>query len=250
MTNRMHEGLAEDEAAVGPGGGAGSDRSIGRAAVIAGSGLLLMAALAGFGMFVVVEGLLTRGDAETAAAAVSGSEQVFRLGMVSLLLIVVLDVVIAWALQRVLSPVDHALSTLAAWCRLAYAAVFAVAIGQLVGIPRLLGDDGPLAALGTDERQGQALLRVEAFHDIWSFGLALFGVHLVLVGYLAFRSGYVPRWLGLLVLVAGVGYAFDSLAVLVSQGPPVSIGGVTFVGELLLGFWLVLRGRRITVSAR
>ena len=66
------------------------------------------------------------------------SEGMFRLGVLSLYLVVVLDVVVAWALLRVFSPVNEGLSRLAAWFRLAYAAVFAVAISQLAGVPRLL----------------------------------------------------------------------------------------------------------------
>ena len=68
------------------------------AGLVAGVGLMVMAALAGFGNFVVVEGLVTPGDAATTADDISASEGMFRLGVLGLYLVVVLDVVVAWAL--------------------------------------------------------------------------------------------------------------------------------------------------------
>ena len=75
-------------------------------------------------------------------------------------------------------------------------------------------------------------------------GLVLFGIHLALIGYLAYRSGYVPKLLGVLLLIAGAGYVFDSIASTVLASPPGSVTTVTFLGEFLLALWLVVRGRR------
>jgi hypothetical protein len=212
-----------------------------RAGLVGGVALTLLAALAGFGNLVAVQGLVTPGDAVATAEDILASEGVFRLGVASLYLAALLDVVVAWALLRVFRPVDRELSRLAAWLRLAYAAVFLVALGQLAGIPALLNGGGG----GSATRQAAALAKVDSFQDIWSAGLLLFGAHLVVVGYLAWRSGYVPRVIGALVVVAGAGYAFDSVAgVLLDDAPAVST--VTFLGELLLGLWLLVRGRRIS----
>ena len=95
--------------------------------------------------------------------------------------------------------------------------------------------------------EAQALLKVDAFNDIWFAGLILFAAHLALIGYLAFRSGYVPKILGVLLVIAGLGYAFDSIGTVLAESP-LEISGVTFVGEFLLGVWLLIRGRRVTVG--
>jgi len=68
-----------------------------------------------------VQGLLTRGDAETTARDILASENTFRLGIVSLFLVIVLDVVVAGALFRVFSPVSRAISMLAASFRIVFA---------------------------------------------------------------------------------------------------------------------------------
>jgi hypothetical protein len=224
------------------------NRAIRNAGLIAGVGLLLMSALAGFGYFAAVEGLVTPGDAARTARDVTASEGLFRIGIVSLFLVIALDVVVAWGLYRVFDPVNRGLSMLAAWLRIVFAGVFMVAVGQLAGVPRLLGDDDYLSAFGADQLQAQALLRFSAFTDIWDAGLFLFGLHLLVIGYLAYRSGYVPRFLGVLLGIAGLGYVFDSLVAVFSSDPPVEVATFTFVGEFLLALWLVIRGRRLTLS--
>lgn len=215
-----------------------------RAALVAGGGLLLMSALAGFAIFGVVDGLTTPGDGARTAVDISASEGLFRLAVLSLYVVVVLDVLVAWGLLRVFGPVSSSLSRLAAWLRLAYAAVFLVAITELAAVPRLLDGDGFAGSLTEAERRGQALLALDAFQDLWMAGLILFGAHLLVIGHLAHRSGYVPRVLGLLVAIAGVGYLVDSVGFFLSPDAPV-VSTVTFVGEFFLAVWLLARARRI-----
>jgi hypothetical protein len=228
----------------------GSDgtRSVRHAGVIAGAALLVMAVVAGIGNFVAIEGLVTQGDAARTARDVMASEGLFRLGIGSLFLVVVLDVVIALALYRVFHSVSAGVSMLAAGFRLVYAAVFMVAIGELLGGLRLLGDQGYLTVFNTDQLHAQALLRIEAFTDIWNASFVLFGLHLIVLAYLAYRSGFVPKLLGAVIGVAGFGYLFDSFSATLSQGEPLEISGISFVGEFLLAVWLVIWARRITLN--
>ena len=211
--------------------------------VVAGVGILVMAALSGFGYFVAVKGLVTPGDAARTATDIMGSETLFRFGIVSLFLVAVLDVVVAWALYRVFRPVSDGISMLAAWLRLAYATVFLVAIAQLLEVPRLLGDGAYLAVFSANQLHAQALSRIDAFSDVWHAGLVLFGVHLGLVAYLALRSGSVPKFLGVLLAIAGLGYLFDSFAATLAGSSP-EVSSYTFLGEFLLALWLVISGRR------
>ena len=239
MTNNAREASLEHRRSDAP------NRSIRRAGFVAGLSLLAMSVLAGFGNFVAVEGLVTPGDAGQTAADILAADGTFRVGVLALYLVVVLDVVVAWALMRVFDPVSRSLSRLAAWFRLAYSAVFLVAISQLAGIPGLLA--GGSSGFSAEQVQAQALLKVDAFNDIWFAGLVLFGAHLVLIGYLAYRSGYMPRILGVLLVIAGLGYAFDSVGFVLSESP-LEVSTVTFVGEFLLCLWLLIRGRRMSVG--
>lgn len=225
----------------------GADRSVRDASLVAGVALLLMAALAGFGYMVAVESLVTPGDAVRTATDIAASAGLFRLGIVSLVLVVALDVVVAWALYRVLRPVSRGLSLLAAWFRLVYAGVFLVAISRLLEPLRLVTDDAT-AVLGLERASAHALMGIGAFNDVWDLGLVLFGTHLIVVGYLVCRSRFMPTLLGALVVVAGLGYVVDSLGAVLSGGAGPELATVTFVGEVLLALWLVTRGRRLSAS--
>jgi hypothetical protein len=203
-----------------------------------------MSALAGFGKFFALDGLVTAGNATQTAHDIVGSESTFRLGIVSLMLVIALDVVIAWALYGVFRPVNKNLSMLAAVLRLVYAGVFMVAIGELLRALRVLSDDAYLRVVSTDELHAQALLNINAFNDLWFVSQLLFGMHLLVLGYLAYRSGYVPKFLGVLLAIAGLGYAIDSIGATLSQSSWTSISSFTFLGEFLLAIWLVARGGR------
>ena len=223
--------------------------SIAAAAWVAGAGLVVMSALAGFGHFGVVQQLVAPSDPAATADAILGAERFFRLGVMALYLAALLDVVVAAALYRIFSPVSVAAARLEAWLRLAYAAVFVVAISQLAGIPDVLKNQAVTNAFTPAQVQAQALQRVEAFHDIWFGGLLLFGAHLMVLGYVAYRSGYLPRLLAALVAVAGAGYAVDTATDLLSTGEAPTISSVTFAGEFLLAVWLLVRARHIAEKA-
>jgi hypothetical protein len=222
-------------------------RRMRRSALVAGVGILALAVLAGTANFLVIEGLVTKDDAAKTASDVLASSGLFRFGLAALVVAVILDVVVAWALLTFFEPVDKDLSRLAAWFRLSYAAVFAVAIGQLLGVLPLLDAAKP-TAFTMDQRQAQALLKVQDFLDIWHVGLVLFGLHLVLIGYLAYRSGYVPRVLGVLLVIAGAGYLVDSFAGMFVANYAVNVAAITFIGEALLMVWLLVKGRNVTPS--
>jgi hypothetical protein len=223
----------------------GSSRHI--SALVAGAGIVVLAALAASVNFAVLQKLVTEGDAARTATDILASETTFRVGVASLYAVVALDVLVAWALQQVFRPVHAGISMLAAWFRLAYAAVLLVAVAQLAGIPDLLAARGG-GAFTPAQVDAMALARTQSYTDIWMAGLLLFGVHLLLIGYLAYTSGQLPRALGVLLAVAGLGYVFDTMAAVLSSGSVFAVSSVTFLGEFLLAVWLLLRGHRLSTG--
>ena len=229
--------------------GAEPNRSIRTASLTAGIALLLLSALSIFGFIVVVKGLVTPGDPTQTANDITESIGWFRLGIAALYLVIPLDIVVGWALYRVFSPVSKSLSMLAATLRVAFAVVFMVAISRLVDVLRLLDNNSHLAAFSPEQLHTQALLAINAYNDVWHAGLFLFGLHLLLVGYLAFKSGYVPKLIAVLVAIDGLSYVVDTFGTVLSPGQWTDTATFTFIGELLLGLWLVIRGRRLTLGA-
>jgi Domain of unknown function (DUF4386) len=217
-------------------------------ALVAGVALLVLAAVSAVAALVVVDGLVTTGDAARTASDIMASQGTFRLAVAGLYLVVVLDILAAWALYQFFAPVDSWLSRLAAWLRVAFAVGFLVAISQLAAVPGMLSDAGYQDAFGQQQLQAQAMVKLEAFDHTWMAALLLFGAHLALLGYLAYRSGYVPRLIGVLLVISGAGYAFDTFSSVLSADPVV-VSTFTFLGEFLLAVWLVVRGGRVPVQA-
>ena len=220
-----------------------------QAARIAGVGYVLIFFLAIFANFVVVEGLIESDDAVATAQNITDSEGLFRAGMVAFMIVFILDVVIAWALFVFFQPLSRELSLLSAWFRLIHAVLLGVALVFAYAAIQLLSGAGYLTTFDGDQLGSQALVMLEAFNYTWLVGLAAFGVHLLVLGYLVLRSGEVTRWLGYVLMVAGLAYIADTLAnTLLSSYDDledlflVIVAVPSVIGELWLGLWLLLRG--------
>jgi hypothetical protein len=214
-----------------------------RNALIAGLGLMLMAVLAGLATFGILERLVTDGDPTRTTSDVLAAFRSFRFAILALFGVVVLDVVVAWALWAFFDRVHHTVAMIAALCRGLYAAVFAVAISQLVAAARLLSD-GRASGPADLQLQSEVLAEIKQFDNIWSLGLGLFGLHLLLIGWLAFVSGFVPRFVGLLVALAGTGYLVDSLGDMLDATYTFELASLTFIGEVALMIWLLVFAAR------
>jgi hypothetical protein len=125
------------------------------------------------------------------------------------------------------------------------------AIGGMNGLNlyralQLLGGADYLKVFSPEQLQAMALLSLKA-HSI-GFGIALifFGFCCLVLGYLIFRSDFFPKFLGILIAIAGACYLVLSLAVIVS---PAVAGALflwvavpAFIGELSLALWLTVKG--------
>jgi hypothetical protein len=222
-----------------------ADISLRKAAIVAGFGLLIMSILAAFANFYVLPSLIVPGDAATTANNIMANELLFRIGICSFTIVIVLDVVVAWALYVLLKPVNKSLSLLAAWFRLVYATIFGIALANLFSVLRLLSDADYLTVFEIDQLYAQVMLSLNAFSDGWQIGYVFFGLHLFVLGYLVFKSGYIPKILGVLLIIAGLGYLIDSYAIFLLPNYEATIGYVTFIGEVLFMLWLLFKGAKI-----
>ena len=214
-----------------------------RVALTAGIGLLLMAVLAPLAHFGVLQNLVVSGDAPTTVGNIVADDGLFRLAIATLLVVTFLDIVVAWALYVLLKPVNGTLAVLVGWLRLAAPAVFAVALANLLDVANLLGS-AELSAPSPDQLGAQVMASVASFGNGWDMSLAIFGLHLVGLGYLLFKSVDFPRFLGVLVVVAGAGYLADTFARILVSDFEFRISLFTFVGEALLIFWLLWRAMK------
>jgi uncharacterized protein DUF4386 len=82
---------------------------------------------------------------------------------------------------------------------------------------------------------------IASFDNGWDIMLAIFGLHLLVLGYLLFRSADFPRFLGVLVVIAGAGYLADTFTLILVPDFAFTFSVYTFVGEALLIVWLFYR---------
>lgn len=221
--------------------------SLRQAALIAGIAYLLMPVA--FAEFFVFPKLLVAGHIEQTVQNIAAHGKLFFTGFLCHLITLMLDVVIAWALYILLTPVNRSLSLLAAWIRLVYAAVALAALMNLITVFRLVTTPDYLTAFGPQQLNAQVKLLLGEFRNGFSMSLAIFGIHLALLGYLVFRSGYIPRLLG--VVLAAVGVMWIANALRPYLYPTANFGFVIFMGfaELLFPLWLVIRGWKIPEPA-
>jgi len=219
--------------------------SLRKAALVAGIALLVMTLLGPFSNFFVLQRLFIPGDAAATAENLVASTGLLRLGIASFLLVIILDVIVAWALYILLKPVNRSLSLLTAWFRVVYAAIFGMALISLINILPLFSGGDYLTLMGPDQIQAQTMLFFNGFNMGWNIGLIIFSLHLLLLGYLVYQSGYMPKFLGVLLIIAFVGYAVDGFGMLLLENYNLTIAMFTFLGEVVLIFWLLIRGTKI-----
>jgi hypothetical protein len=218
--------------------------SLRRAALIAGLGLFIMVIAAPFAELYVYPKLIVAGNAAETAKNIISNNALFISCIFGYLVTFICDVLVAWALYVLLKPVNENLSLLTAWFRLVYAVIALVALLNLVNVLQLLNTSDYVTAFQAD----QVMISLNAFRHDWYFGLLFFGIHLGLLGYLVFRSGYIPRILGVLLIIAGLGYLVTTLKAYLFPNLNLDIARFTFYGELIFMLWLLIKGSRIKES--
>lgn len=231
------------------------DISLNKAAKIAGIGYLIIFVLGIFANFFIFGGLIVKGDASTTANNILANQLLFRGGMVSWIIVLICDIVIAWALYIFLKPVSKSISLLGAWFRLVYSTIFAITQLNLLVVLILLSGAEFLSVFNKDQLHSLVLLFLNGFDYGFLIGLIFFGVHLLLISYLILRSGYIPKILGILLILASLGYLIDSFANFLLPNYAdyqtiflilVAVPGI--VGELSFTLWLLIKGTKIQTS--
>ena len=189
--------------------------------------------------------LVITGNAEQTVQNISTHGGLFLAALFCYLVSFIGDVVIAWALYVLLAPVNRSLSLLTAWFQLVYAAVALGGLLNMVSVFRLLNTPEYLTLFGSSQLRGQVYFLVNSFQYDWAISMLLFGIHLVLLGYLIYRSGYIPRILGILLAVDGFGWVINCLRPYLFPNAHLGYLFIAFLGELFFMLWLLIRGWKI-----
>ncbi len=167
---------------------------------------LLTMATAAFSQGFVSDRLVIAGDAATTAANILAHEQLFRVAFAVYLVEMACQITMTALFYDLLKPVSRTLSLLAAFVGLTGCVVKTVSRLFFIAPLLVLGGAPYLNAFDAAQLQAQALLFLEVNSQGAGIALFFFGLHAVLKGYLVLRSTFLPRVLGLLGILAGLGW--------------------------------------------
>jgi hypothetical protein len=217
--------------------------SIQRYARIAGA-LLLISIIAGyFGEVYVPSNLIVSGDATATARNVTSLNYLFRLGFASYLVEATCDVTLTLIFYVLLRPVHRDLALCAAFFALISTAVYAVAELFYFAAGIILSSAPALKVFPPDQLNVLALLSLKVFASGGGIFMVFYGIASFLRGYLIFRSGYLPRFLGVLLIVAGLGFIAKNVALVLA---PAYASDVLLLPMFLAGVsltvWFLVKG--------
>lgn len=209
-------------------------------------GFYLAVIVAGMFSLMTRSGMIVSGNPAMTAANILAAEHLYRLAFVADLAGTGCYLVVTLLLYQLFRPFDRGIALLAMLFSAAGCAIGALNQANVLAPLVLLGDAPYLAAFSLEQRQALSQIALKIYGEGLDVGLACFGIYCLLTGWLAFRSGLVPRAIGALLGVAGIGWLTGSL--LSFLDPPLAaqlnlyllLPGI--LGESALILWLLIKG--------
>jgi hypothetical protein len=217
---------------------------------IGGALYLAIILLGAFAEGFVANKLVVTGDAATTAANILASPQLWRLSVTADLIVVLCAVPLLWIEYLLLRPVSKQLVLLAVLFNLVSLAVEAISKVFLLVVMPTLGSADYLKAFDPLQLQMLANLALSSHDVAFNIALIFFGFTCIVNGYLIFRSGYLPKFVGILMQIAGLSYLTACFAALFAPAladlitPAILLPPL--IGESSFCLWLLVKGVNIT----
>ena len=191
------------------------------------------------------DNLIVSGDATSTANNIMTHESLFRVGIAGELMSYVCDVAVALILYILLRPVNKNLALLAAFFRVVTDGICGINKVSLYAVLFFLGGTGYLKVFEPHQLQALAYLSLKLHTYGFAIGLVFFAFGLLPLGYLIFKSNYLPKPIGVLLIIGGIAYLLNSFALFLAP----AIAALTFlllivpfVAETSLCLWLLVKG--------
>jgi hypothetical protein len=214
---------------------------------VAGVLFLLSIICGGFGEVFVPSKLIVAGDAAATAQNLRASDGLFRLGFASYLIEAACDIGITWILYVLLAQVDRHLALLAAFFGLVSTAVFACAELFYFVAPLAVKDASYLKAFSPQQLQTLSLLSLKVYGYGGGIFMVFYGIATILRGYLIARSRFLPKALGILLSVAGLGFVVRNFALVIFPAYASDLFLLPmFLAGVSLTVWLLVKGVNVS----
>jgi hypothetical protein len=218
-----------------------------KTARVAGLLYLLMAISGFFSIMYIPSAFIVHGDATATANKIIASEWLFRAGIVSELVSATIFVFLVLVLYELLKGVSKKQASLMViLVIIAVSIAFLNELNELAALLLSRGED-LLSVFDKQQRDALAMVFLTLHNDGFVIGMIFWGLWLLPLGILVFRSGFLPRFLGVWLILACFGYLASSFTSLLlpRYGPVVSeIALVPEAGELAMILWLLIRGAK------
>jgi hypothetical protein len=219
------------------------DMNVQRYARIAGVLFLVSMVAGGFGEAYVPSKLIVSADATATAANLRNFDFLYRLGFAAFLIESLCDTALALILYALLKPVNKQLSLLAAFFGLMATATFAFAELFYFAPQLIIGGAGYLKTFSPDQLNALVLLSLKFYGYAGMIFTAYYGMGWIVRAYLIFRSGYLPKFLGVLMAIGGIGFVVRNFALILAPAYASDVLlMLMFPGGLLLAVWLLVKG--------
>lgn len=222
-----------------------------QAAIIAAIGFLITIVAVTYGSFLVFPKIIVPEDAISTSKNIVANDGLFRTGIMSWLLLLLGDILRAWAFYVFFKKVNKSLSLLAACFMLIHVAIFGITQLNLIFASEILQNADYLTVIGHNQLQALSLFFINGQNYGFQIGLYFFSFHLLTLGILVFKSCYIPKILGVLLIISFLSYLIDSSGRILFSDYPYFLFKIFFmpmlIGELALILWLVLKGGKLSV---
>jgi len=192
-------------------------------------------------------GMIVPGDAAATVSNIAASEALFRLSLVSDLIRQTLLMLLPLILYKLLKPVNKTIASLMVIFYLVCVPISMLNELNHFAVLLLSSDAGNLTAFKADQLNALVTFFLE-LRKYGTFIAQFFSFWVVLLGYLVYKSGFLPRILGILLMLGGLCYTV--LAVLFFLYPNIDatiLGVITFIAESLFYLWLLIKGVNVKV---
>jgi hypothetical protein len=199
-----------------------------------------------FGEAFVRNRLIVSGDARATASNLRSMESLWRFHIAGELFLLICAVALLLILFVLLRPVSRDVALLAVFFNLVAIGVEAATTLSLVQALFPLGNAAYLKAFAPEQLYAMASLSLKLHSYGFGTSLIFFGCFCLVIGYLIFRSGYLPKALGVLMQIAGLSYLTNSFALVLAPAvanrlfPAILLPA--FVAETSLCLWLLVKG--------
>ena len=213
-----------------------------RYARIAGVLFLLSMVAGGFGEAYVPSKLIVSADPTATAANLRNFDFLYRLGFASFLIESLCDTALALILYVLLKLVNKQLSLLAAFFGLMATATFAFA-ELFYFAPQLILGRAYLNTFTPDQLNSLALLSLKFYGYAGMIFTAYYGMAWIVRSYLIFRSSYLPKFLGVLMAIGGIGFVVRNFLLILAPAYASDVLlMLMFPGGLIMAVWLLVKG--------